>query len=291
MGTSMACAQCHTHKFDPITQEEYFRAYAILNNTEDADRTDESPLHSYYTDEQESQRTKLQGEIAALEKILVTPTPELTAALEKWEAEFPKELAWQTPKPASITTKSGVTATIRDDSSVLVAKSGNTDVYTLQIPLAADSLSALRLEALPDDLLPGKGPGHASNFVVSRITATISPKENKPLAGRYVRIEKPGKQQYLMLAEVQVFRGEENVALKGDASQVSTGYEGVPKRAIDGNTNGKYFEANSVSHTLPADDTWWEVDLKSSLPLDRVVVWNRTDGSGGETVTGCRVKV
>jgi mono/diheme cytochrome c family protein len=291
MGTSMACAQCHTHKFDPLSQEEYFRFFAIFNNTEDADRPDESPLHSYYSDEQESQRTKLQSEIAALEKTLVMPTPELLAALAKWEGEFPKELAWKSPKPASMATKSNVPATIRDDSSVLVGKSGNTDIYTLQLPAAGDKLSALRLEALPDDSLTNKGPGHAGNFVVSRVTATISPKDNKPLAGRYVRLEKPGKQQYLMLAEVQVFSGAENVAPKGEASQVNTGYEGVPKRAIDGNTNGNYFEANSVSHTLPADDTWWEVDLKASQPLDRVVVWNRTDGSSGETVAGVRVKV
>ena len=44
MGTTMACAQCHSHKFDPITQEDYFRMFAIFNNTEDADRRDESPL-------------------------------------------------------------------------------------------------------------------------------------------------------------------------------------------------------------------------------------------------------
>ena len=44
MGTSMACAQCHTHKYDPITQTEYFRFLAFLNNTADADRTDETPV-------------------------------------------------------------------------------------------------------------------------------------------------------------------------------------------------------------------------------------------------------
>src|SRR4029078_6727382 len=38
MGTSMACAQCHTHKYDPITQREFFGSFAFLNNTADADR-------------------------------------------------------------------------------------------------------------------------------------------------------------------------------------------------------------------------------------------------------------
>ena len=43
MGTSAACAQCHTHKYDPITQKEYFGLYAIMNQSEDADRADDSP--------------------------------------------------------------------------------------------------------------------------------------------------------------------------------------------------------------------------------------------------------
>ena len=45
MGTTMACAQCHDHKYDPITQKEYFQLFAIFNNTEDADREDERPVH------------------------------------------------------------------------------------------------------------------------------------------------------------------------------------------------------------------------------------------------------
>lgn len=44
MGTTIDCAQCHTHKYDPITQEEYFQLFAVFNQTEDADRRDESPV-------------------------------------------------------------------------------------------------------------------------------------------------------------------------------------------------------------------------------------------------------
>src|SRR5205085_3280605 len=55
MGTTMACAQCHSHKFDPITQQEYFRFFAFFNNTEDADKKDESPILSQFTKEQERQ--------------------------------------------------------------------------------------------------------------------------------------------------------------------------------------------------------------------------------------------
>ena len=68
MGTTMACAQCHDHKYDPISQKEYFQFFAIFNNTEDADREDEQPVHSFYTEPQKKEREKLQAEIAALEQ-------------------------------------------------------------------------------------------------------------------------------------------------------------------------------------------------------------------------------
>jgi hypothetical protein len=44
MGTTIACAQCHDHKYDPLSQREYFGLYAIFNNTADADRSGEEPL-------------------------------------------------------------------------------------------------------------------------------------------------------------------------------------------------------------------------------------------------------
>jgi hypothetical protein len=44
MGTTIACAQCHDHKYDPLSQRDYFGVYAILNNTADADRPGEEPL-------------------------------------------------------------------------------------------------------------------------------------------------------------------------------------------------------------------------------------------------------
>jgi hypothetical protein len=95
-----------------------------------------------------------------------------------------------------------------------------------------------------------------------------------------VRVELPGKQRYLHLAEVQVFSGGQNVALKGTAKQSSTDFGGDAKRAIDGNTNGDY-NANSVCHTGLEDNPWWEVNLGQEMPVEKVVLWNRTDGGDG----------
>ena len=75
MGTTIRCAQCHTHKYDPITQEEYFKFFAFFNNTEDADRADEQPLLSILTPGKQQQKSDLELEIKELERQL-TPTVE-----------------------------------------------------------------------------------------------------------------------------------------------------------------------------------------------------------------------
>ena len=71
MGTSAACAQCHTHKYDPITQKEYFGLYAILNQTDDADRSDDSPRHPLpEPEERRIKRAELTKQVAEAEKAL-----------------------------------------------------------------------------------------------------------------------------------------------------------------------------------------------------------------------------
>ncbi len=67
MGTTIACAQCHTHKYDPITQEEFFKVYAVFNNTADADRRDEAPLVAVPYEPIDTKRAPLEQQIAEIQ--------------------------------------------------------------------------------------------------------------------------------------------------------------------------------------------------------------------------------
>jgi hypothetical protein len=67
MGTSYACAQCHTHKYDPITIQEYFKVFAFFNNTQDTDRKDEFPLHTFQ-DGQEKITVPIQRDMEAAKR-------------------------------------------------------------------------------------------------------------------------------------------------------------------------------------------------------------------------------
>ncbi|MCA9054004.1 MAG: DUF1549 domain-containing protein, partial [Planctomycetaceae bacterium] len=95
MGTTMNCAQCHNHKYDPISQQEFFQFFAILNNTADADRRNESPLLEIYTDQQQQQRRDWEQERTQLQQQLATLTPELTQELNHWTARFQSPPNWR----------------------------------------------------------------------------------------------------------------------------------------------------------------------------------------------------
>lgn len=282
MGTTMACAQCHSHKYDPISNKEYFEMYAFLNQSADADKKDESPLLQYYTPEMKQEEKAIRAELASIEAKFVNPDPKWLAGLPAWDAGFARDLGWSQPRPLSAAAASKSAVVIKDDGSVSVARGADRDAYTLELPAGAGQVSALRLETLP---VPNAG-----NFVITDIKAEVIPPPGaKAPQARFARIELPGKGRMLQLAEVQVFSSQENIALKGTAKQSSQYTDAAAKRAIDGGTDGDYAKG-SVSHTSGNDEnTWWEVDLLAMKSIDRIAVWNRTDGATGSRMEGFRV--
>ena len=292
MGTTINCSQCHHHKYDPISQEEFYRFFAILNNTEDADRRNESPLHEVWGTEQQLRRTLLQQKIAALGSTDTTPTPARLTALQSWEKSLPPAPRWQTATPVEVTRQSGLSASIHPDASVTAAEPAKTDVYTVDVDLGdIKTLTALRLETLPDEKITGKGPGHANgNFVITQVKAELRRPDSSRPAGQLIRIENLGANQILSLAEVQVFRGNENIASQGSATQSSTAFNGPAQLAIDGKTDGDY-NKGTTTHTATEANPWWELALSATGPVDRIVLWNRTDNNLHTRLSNFRVSL
>lgn len=86
MGLTMECAQCHNHKYDPVTQQEYYRVFAVFNTSQDADRPDESPLLEEFSPSQLQRRDELQTLITAAE---AKPESERPAEqLKAWKDEL-----------------------------------------------------------------------------------------------------------------------------------------------------------------------------------------------------------
>jgi hypothetical protein len=249
MGLTFNCAQCHDHKFDPFSQEEFFRLFAFFNQSEDNDQPDDRPFLSIFTEEQKKQRKGWEDELAALQATLDRDTPALEESRKKWEAALAQPVAWRPLQGGE------------DDTVALTGTS-----TCLKVDTDLPSIAAIRIEA------PGVAISHAA--------LTLAAPDAKAPEARIVRIQLPGKQRFLHLAEVQVYSGGQNLAVKGKAKQSSTDFGGDARRAIDGNTDGDY-NKNSVSHTKAEDNPWWEVDLGKAVTIDRVVIWNRTDGGEG----------
>ena len=97
MGMTMGCGQCHSHKYDPISQREYYRFFAFFNNTEDADKNDEAPTLLTPTPRQAEQIGLVEAAIADAESRLNRQTPELDAAQAEWETQLLAKLAEDAP--------------------------------------------------------------------------------------------------------------------------------------------------------------------------------------------------
>lgn len=295
MGVTMACAQCHTHKFDPITQAEYFQVFAILNQTKDADRTDESPTLKWFTHEQRRDQDETQKELATVELALKAPDETLKPEQRIWADELHTPILWQSFLPASAKAKSKSPISIRENGDIKVEAIADTDTYTIELPIpngvSIDSLSGLQVRSIPDAALPNGGAAIGDgNFVLTNLAASLIRVDSNSMSGRFVRIELPGESKILSLAEVQIFSNDENLAKGAKATQSSTDFEGKAERALDGNTSGKYSD-NSTTHTASGTDPWWEVDLGKDVSIDKIVVWNRTDADVGSRLTGARLTI
>src|ERR1043166_6205149 len=275
MATSMGCAQCHNHKYDPLSQQEYFSLFAIFNNTEDADLKDETPLLDVFSARDKEQRTRWRKDIAEIENKFKTSTPASESAQVAWEKSFSGDHQWLVAKPISMTAKEGGIIEKGKDNAVKLSPQQRAETYVMDFIVSAKRIAGLRIEALPSIEKPEPGQELYRGYAITHVAAKILKSENSRPVGRYVRVELPGKDRILSLAEAEIFNGDENIARRGEASQSSTAFDGSARLAIDGNTSGEYEKAKSTTHTESSDNPWWEVDLKSAQPIDNIVIWTR----------------
>jgi hypothetical protein len=100
LGSTLACAQCHTHKYDPFTLKEYYQLFAFFNNTDE-------PELALPSDAQKAQQKQLSEDLARREAEFKKTTPELTAAQAAWEQKAAADVA-RSGTIATATNKPGV---------------------------------------------------------------------------------------------------------------------------------------------------------------------------------------
>lgn len=177
LGLTMGCAQCHDHKFDPLTMRDFYSWGAFFADLEEAATGAQEPT-TLRPVRHDSQQTALDDRIAALERVLATPTPELDAAQVEWERQLEKlPNVWIQLEPISPQSLAGAGFEPKDDSSVQLAidEAPDRDEYTIEFVTNLSSITALHLEAMPDILSPQGGPGRGvnGNFVLNEIEVFV----------------------------------------------------------------------------------------------------------------------
>ena len=201
LGTSMECGQCHEHKNDPFTQEEYYQLYAFFNNTPLEVQLGSGvqfnffgpkmdlPLSKENQGKQQRARAKYEGlhkELAALEKAL---QEDVRKAFENdrsnLQSKTTGEPEWETLLPTEWNSTGGEPFELLEDNSLLAGRApGETAIYTITTRASGKRISALRLDTLTHESLKGKGPGRNNtnnnpNFVLNEFSVKRVSKDGK----------------------------------------------------------------------------------------------------------------
>ncbi len=175
LGTTVACARCHDHKFDPITQRDYYRLLATFTTTIRSEVERDVTSAGF-----DAKLTAFASEHAPFDQALRSyeqdELPKRFAAAEA--ALDPATARWATLVPSESKSEGGATITAQDDGSLLITgKNPDHETLTFTLETGLTGMTGLRIEALSHPSLAKGGPGRADNgnFCLSDLTVTAAP--------------------------------------------------------------------------------------------------------------------
>ena len=167
LGLTTGCAQCHNHKYDPLTQADYYGLFACLDNADEPEwvipDAEQAKAVADATTRLETAWSELPGKWPLVPAAEGQPAPgSLEERYAGWEREeAAKAIDWRIVTPQSWQT-SMPHLVVRDDGSILASGDvTKSDHYEIVFPAADIPIRAIRLEVLPDPSLPAYGPGMA----------------------------------------------------------------------------------------------------------------------------------
>ena len=202
LGLTLGCARCHDHKYDPLSQREFYQFFSFFNNVPETGRlagqsSNTKPLVNVETAEHRASVAKLETEIKQAEAAAKQAAAELPKLVKAWAPKFSEELSgkkviWQGVDEATVTSKGGAKFERLEDGSWLPSGPNAThDTYEIRTTMTGEHFTGVLLECLPDARLPNKSLGRYSNgnFVLTRVEGEIVPANGKPLPLKFTRIE------------------------------------------------------------------------------------------------------
>jgi hypothetical protein len=194
MALTLNCCRCHDHKYDPISQKEFYQLFAYFNSCEETGVLGEfggsgatrkggntRPVIFLPTEDDKARIGALEAQIAAAQKAMDEGRKGLGAAVAEWEKGFAAAAAglespWKLVEQASARSVGGAALTVQPDGSFLASgKNAPSDTYEVVFKLGAGAFTGLMLEVFPDASLPNQSLGRGSNgnFVLTGVEVDL----------------------------------------------------------------------------------------------------------------------
>jgi hypothetical protein len=158
LGLTVGCAQCHSHKYDPISHHDYYRLMAFLNNADEPEQDlPDVTLAAKH-------RTNLKRANALL---LTLPTKwpanskkTISTEFRDWlKRERGRTVTWKSLRPTRLKSNLPLLTVQKDNSVFASGDTAKVDIYELDFQPGTNGVTAILLEAIPDERLPKHGPG------------------------------------------------------------------------------------------------------------------------------------
>jgi hypothetical protein len=264
LGLTLNCCRCHDHKYDPISQKEFYSLFAYLNSNDETgvlaptgkNGENTPPLLTLTTPESKKELARLESEVAVAQTHYDDALVALPARMKAWESTFssqaPEAVEWDPLTIESAVSQGGAKLSKLEDGSLLASGTNPAnDTYVVAGKLAATEITAILLEVFPDPSLPNESLGRApnGNFVLSDIA---------------VHIESASLQVPL---EIRFSKAEADYEQKGWPAQSVLGNQGKKNKKAN---DGWAIDGNDVSKRIPRK-LLLIAEKATSLPQDSTI--------------------